>query len=182
MLMRDRKLQQSSEIPQKLLRLVEVDVDNLGNEVGRSFILKLLQLQELLIQYSLQKQHFKINLTTTTDSSTIPKTPTITKPKRKMEELDIEPGGRAMRAGDSCRLASGPHPTRASTEVDPSWLTTTCNPKTEKSVRGSTLYVFFWVSCVFQGLRGSFGVISNSGNGSWSWKNLKTAVEWTLLF
>lgn len=46
-------VQQSSEVSEKLLGLVEIYVDNLGDKVGGGFILQLLQLQELLVQYSL---------------------------------------------------------------------------------------------------------------------------------
>lgn len=49
--------QQSSEVPQELLGLVEIDINNLWDKVWGALILKLLKLQELLIQYSLKNKN-----------------------------------------------------------------------------------------------------------------------------
>lgn len=49
--------QQSSEVPQELLGLMEIDINNLRDKVWGALILKLLKLQELLIQYSLKNKN-----------------------------------------------------------------------------------------------------------------------------
>lgn len=56
--MREREnSQKSSEVPQELLGLMEIDINNLRDKVWGALILKLLKLQELLIQYSLENKN-----------------------------------------------------------------------------------------------------------------------------
>lgn len=50
-------LQQRSEVAEELLRLAEVDVDDLGDEVRGGLVLELLELQELLVQNALVEEN-----------------------------------------------------------------------------------------------------------------------------
>lgn len=123
---------------------MEVDIHNFWYKVRWTFILKLLQLQELLVQHSLktnQKErknivniYCKFVMTTLKTSSILQvcddhiALKTFKMWQRnfkdmKWREMVVKwPGGRVMLTNGSYRPANGPHRNQASTKEDPFWL------------------------------------------------------------